>query len=145
MRVAPEENDTVRLLQALRTADDLRTVLAEVEGPWAVIYWQARTHTLWFGRDIYGRRSLLFRMHRDQFVLSSVAIRTGCAESDSALPTLDRGADTQSNSEDLEDGEAAQTYGWKEVPACGLFAFSFQVRSALLFFVFLTLFLARRV
>ncbi|KAL7240685.1 hypothetical protein ACSBR2_006354 [Camellia fascicularis] len=34
-------------------------LLSTINGPWALIYWQASSRTIWFGRDAFGRRSLL--------------------------------------------------------------------------------------
>ncbi|WCJ22100.1 Asparagine synthetase domain-containing protein 1 [Euphorbia peplus] len=51
-------------------------VLSTLKGPWAVIYWQDSSKTLWFGRDAFGRRSLLVHWptrEDSQFLLSSVS------------------------------------------------------------------------
>ncbi|XP_043718521.1 asparagine synthetase domain-containing protein 1 isoform X2 [Telopea speciosissima] len=34
-------------------------LLSTIKGPWALIYWQDSSKTMWFGRDAFGRRSLL--------------------------------------------------------------------------------------
>ncbi|GAB2280182.1 hypothetical protein Dimus_014820 [Dionaea muscipula] len=34
-------------------------LLSSLKGPWAMIYWQNTSKTLWFARDAFGRRSLL--------------------------------------------------------------------------------------
>ena len=36
-------------------------LVAELRGPWALAYWHEQTQRLWFGRDVFGRRSLLLR------------------------------------------------------------------------------------
>ncbi|XP_030449428.1 uncharacterized protein LOC115671883 isoform X2 [Syzygium oleosum] len=51
-------------------------VLSRIKGPWTIIYWQNSSRTLWFGRDAFGRRSLLVHWptaEDPQFLLSSVA------------------------------------------------------------------------
>ncbi|KAL6573531.1 hypothetical protein OROHE_001990 [Orobanche hederae] len=51
-------------------------LLSRISGPWALIYWQDSTKTLWFGRDAFGRRSLLVHWptHQDpRLLLSSVS------------------------------------------------------------------------
>ncbi|KAJ0096147.1 hypothetical protein Patl1_16689 [Pistacia atlantica] len=51
-------------------------VLSAVKGPWALIYWQDSSRTLWFGRDAFGRRSLLVHwptVEDPQLLLSSVS------------------------------------------------------------------------
>uniref|UniRef100_A0ACD5XHD3 Uncharacterized protein n=1 Tax=Avena sativa TaxID=4498 RepID=A0ACD5XHD3_AVESA len=51
-------------------------ILSTIRGPWALIYWQAASNTLWFGRDAFGRRSLLVHWPTpddSRFILSSVS------------------------------------------------------------------------
>ncbi|KAG5076345.1 hypothetical protein JHK82_055040 [Glycine max] len=51
-------------------------VLSAIKGPWAIIYWQDSSRTLWFGRDAFGRRSLLVHwptVDDSTFLLSSVS------------------------------------------------------------------------
>lgn len=63
--VGEDESDTERLLLALSLAashgdaDAVPQVLGSLHGPWAVAYWHAASRTLWYGRDGFGRRSLL--------------------------------------------------------------------------------------
>ncbi|MQL72891.1 hypothetical protein Taro_005267 [Colocasia esculenta] len=79
-------------------------ILSSIKGPWALIYWQAKTNTIWFGRDAFGRRSLLVHWPTDddpQFVLSSVsplpsdrdisaaASTDNCFKSDQVLDDVD--------------------------------------------------------
>ncbi|CAM6085014.1 unnamed protein product [Calypogeia fissa] len=51
-------------------------VLSKLRGPWALMYWQAVSQTLWFGRDAIGRRSLLIHLpsaNDPRLLLTSVA------------------------------------------------------------------------
>ncbi|XP_023767251.1 uncharacterized protein LOC111915848 [Lactuca sativa] len=51
-------------------------LLSKIKGPWALIYWQENSKTIWFGRDALGRRSLLVHWPsiKDlRFMLSSVS------------------------------------------------------------------------
>ncbi|XP_077216962.1 asparagine synthase family protein isoform X1 [Tasmannia lanceolata] len=51
-------------------------LLSTIKGPYALIYWQARSKTIWFGRDAFGRRSLLVHwptLDDSRFLLSSVS------------------------------------------------------------------------
>ncbi|KAL6294857.1 hypothetical protein ACE6H2_002999 [Prunus campanulata] len=51
-------------------------ILSRIKGPWAIIYWQESSKTLWFGRDAFGRRSLLVHwptVADSRFLLSSVS------------------------------------------------------------------------
>ncbi|KAF5842503.1 hypothetical protein DUNSADRAFT_6747 [Dunaliella salina] len=68
LHVPAGENDGRHLLEALSECDGCHPevqsnhvlkVLNSLRGPWAVIFWQPSTRTLWFGRDFFGRRSLL--------------------------------------------------------------------------------------
>ena len=36
-------------------------LVAGLRGPWALAYWHEASQRLWFGRDVFGRRSLLLR------------------------------------------------------------------------------------
>ncbi|GMY25837.1 asparagine synthetase domain-containing protein 1-like isoform X1 [Fagus crenata] len=59
-------------------------VLSTIKGPWAVIYWQESSRTLWFGRDAFGRRSLLVywpTLEDHRFLLSSVSPFSSTEES----------------------------------------------------------------
>lgn len=50
-------------------------VIVTIEGPWSFIYFQNSTKKLWFGRDYFGRRSLLMSLSSDHVTISSVACR----------------------------------------------------------------------
>ncbi|GFS25505.1 asparagine synthetase domain-containing protein 1 [Elysia marginata] len=80
IEVKEQENDTQVLFDMLDSCTGVVSILEvfqKLNGPWAVIYWQADANTLWFGRDMFGRRSLLWHLpenEKDNFVLSSVAL-----------------------------------------------------------------------
>ncbi|XP_063412900.1 asparagine synthetase domain-containing protein 1-like isoform X2 [Mytilus trossulus] len=80
IQIGEEQNDTDILLQLLTkdaSPKHLLKTMATVEGPWSFIYWQNATQTVYFGRDMFGRRSLLWHLPRavdDVFMLSSVRI-----------------------------------------------------------------------
>lgn len=94
--VGKEDNDTKVLMDALQRCcscpchasrrdcfscdrEDHISVpqlLSKIKGPWALIYWQAKSKILWFGRDAFGRRSLLVHwpsLKDSRLLLSSVA------------------------------------------------------------------------
>ncbi|XP_036401613.1 asparagine synthetase domain-containing protein 1 [Megalops cyprinoides] len=78
LTIGNKENDTQVLCQHLSGAghpEEILSVLSRVRGPWAFIYYQAARHCLWFGRDFFGRRSLLCRCDAEEksVVLTSVA------------------------------------------------------------------------
>ncbi|XP_043986672.1 asparagine synthetase domain-containing protein 1 [Gambusia affinis] len=94
--VDPDQNDTTVLSQRLQscgTAAEILAVLSAVRGPWAFIYHQRAAECLWFGRDFFGRRSLLWSFSAGTMTLTSVAVHS---------PTSD-------------------PRSWQEVPAAGVF------------------------
>lgn len=81
LTVEPEENDTKVILDhlsACKSQSDTLSVLSQVKGPWAIIYYQKEEHCVWFGRDFFGRRSLLWSWGLDEssFTLTSVSSRS---------------------------------------------------------------------
>ncbi len=57
MPVSAAENDSAVLLSALcDERAEVAAVLSSVRGPWSLAFWHAPTRTLWFGRDVLGRR-----------------------------------------------------------------------------------------
>ncbi|KAG9000260.1 hypothetical protein FRB90_011867 [Tulasnella sp. 427] len=59
LEVLPRENDGKKLYEALCGASKPVEVLAEIEGPYAFVFYQAATNNLYYARDPIGRRSLL--------------------------------------------------------------------------------------
>ncbi|KAM5152427.1 asparagine synthetase domain-containing protein 1 isoform 2-T2 [Mantella aurantiaca] len=95
--ISSAANDTLVMFQNLTSCDDehdLLSVFSKVQGPWAFLYYQSKNHSLWFGRDFFGRRSLLWKFTDNLDEILSV---TSVAES----PT------------DKDH--------WQEVPASGIF------------------------
>lgn len=79
--VSPEENDTSVFSQSLSSCSspsEILSLLTIIQGPWAFVYYQKAGHYLWFGRDFFGRRSLLwkFDVEFNTLTLSSVASLT---------------------------------------------------------------------
>ncbi|XP_060113242.1 asparagine synthetase domain-containing protein 1 [Heteronotia binoei] len=103
IRVEVEENDArvlFRHLCSCGSKSDILSVLSPIRGPWSFVFYQASRHCLWFGRDYFGRRSLLWQFNEDRnsaFALSSVS---SVSEMDSP---------------------------WQEVPAAGIFQLDLQV------------------
>ncbi|KAK4357995.1 hypothetical protein RND71_023605 [Anisodus tanguticus] len=85
-------------------------LLSRIRGPWALIYWQSSSKILWFGRDAFGRRSLLVHWPTKddpRFLLSSV----------SPLASVNQ------SSEFADGGGIAKTDFWEELP-CGVYSLS---------------------
>lgn len=96
--VTSEENDTAVVLERLSSCSspsEILSVLSMLKGPWGFVYYQKAGDYLWFGRDYFGRRSLLWQFDPEvtALTLSSVAAH-------SSGPTQ---------------------FAWKEVPAVGVY------------------------
>ncbi|NXL36072.1 ASND1 protein, partial [Glaucidium brasilianum] len=97
VHVGDLENDTEVMLHHLALCSseaDILSLFSSLRGPWSFIYYQASTHSLWFGRDYFGRRSLLWQFNNEidrAFCLTSVSVYS-------------------------ESGNQ-----WQEVPASGIF------------------------
>ncbi|KAL8106089.1 hypothetical protein AgCh_029771 [Apium graveolens] len=87
-------------------------LLSAIKGPWALIYWQESSKTIWFGKDAFGRRSLLVHWpnSRDsRLLLSSVSpVSSICKNSDSG-----------------NYSEITESCFWEELP-CGVYSVSIQ-------------------
>ncbi|XP_075009767.1 asparagine synthetase domain-containing protein 1 [Calonectris borealis] len=74
------ENDTEVMLHHLALCSseaDILSLFSSLRGPWSFIYYQASRHSLWFGRDYFGRRSLLWQFNNEvdsAFRLTSVSV-----------------------------------------------------------------------
>ncbi|XP_026381143.1 asparagine synthetase domain-containing protein 1-like [Papaver somniferum] len=87
-------------------------LLSTIRGPWGLIYWQDRSKTLWFGRDAFGRRSLLVHwptLDDPRLMLSSVS------------PSSDTNENFDSGAEDLVSG----INFWEEL-SCGIYSICFN-------------------
>ncbi|KAL0889558.1 hypothetical protein Bca101_013541 [Brassica carinata] len=108
------DNDTEVLLRSLEKPNALvPDVLSMIKGPWAIIYWQESSRTLWFGKDAFGRRSLLVHwptVEDPLFLLSSASPASSVANG-SGL--------------DSENGDTIHRF-WEELP-CGVYSMSFGV------------------
>lgn len=96
--VMPEENDTAVVSRRLSSCDspsEILSVLSAIRGPWGFVYYQKAGDYLWFGRDFFGRRSLLWTFDAEVGLLtltSVAACRSGPGQS-----------------------------AWREVPAVGVY------------------------
>ncbi|CAL5219898.1 g1823 [Coccomyxa viridis] len=107
-------NDGQALLGALGAPGaDISAILSSLRGPWAVVHWQARTETLWIGRDPIGRRSLLVHYSSEacqDFILSSRAEDGVSAQQAASQPKQ-----CPSASEDPEHANTAVQLFWEEL------------------------------
>lgn len=77
----PEENDTAVVSERLSSCNspsEILSVLSTLRGPWGFVYYQKAGDYIWFGRDYFGRRSLLWKFDEDvnALTLTSVAAHT---------------------------------------------------------------------
>ncbi|XP_061579823.1 asparagine synthetase domain-containing protein 1 isoform X2 [Cololabis saira] len=96
--VMVEENDTAvvsRKLSSCKSPSEILTVLSTIQGPWGFVYYQKAGDYLWFGRDFFGRRSLLWKFDEKICALTLTSVAAQISTPD------------QSN--------------WKEIPAVGVY------------------------
>ncbi|XP_016853504.1 asparagine synthetase domain-containing protein 1 [Anolis carolinensis] len=98
--VEAEENDTDIIFHHLCSCSndsDILSLLSSIRGPWSFIFYQACKHCLWFGRDFFGRRSLLWQFNEE---LDNILALTSVS--------------------------AISDHQWREVPASGIFKVDLQ-------------------
>ncbi|KAL6623542.1 hypothetical protein ACP70R_033421 [Stipagrostis hirtigluma subsp. patula] len=137
IHVAHDENDTRALLSSLESCcscdchavnrdktcpscgnvgKSVPQILSTIKGPWALIYWQMDSNTLWFGRDAFGRRSLLVHWPTpadSRFILSSVS-----------PPSLEKNQSVSTVNGLVSDpdlSECMKASYWEELP-CGIYS-----------------------
>lgn len=139
IHVADDSNDAEALLYALERCcscdchvlemtcscigcgeKSVSDILSTIKGPWALIYWQERSKTIWFGRDAFGRRSLLVHwptFDDSRFIMSSVSPPSFARKDSDSTLTNDGepGADSE-----VADMQHTSTY-WEELP-CGIYS-----------------------
>lgn len=96
-------------------------IFSSVKGPWAFIYWQEKSKTMWFGRDAFGRRSLLVHWPTctdSRFILSSVSPHS-FVEKYSGSSSLKNGLDSEM-ANDATNSTHEICY-WEELP-CGIYS-----------------------
>ncbi|XP_065525981.1 asparagine synthetase domain-containing protein 1 [Lathamus discolor] len=106
VHVGDLENDTEVMFHHLAlcsSEEDILSLFSSVRGPWSFIYYQASRHTLWFGRDYFGRRSLLWQCSNE--VDSAFCLTSVSAYSESG-------------------------HQWQEVPASGIFKIDLKACTA---------------
>lgn len=127
------ESDSLALLSALSKCSAnpgaVPGLLSRLRGPWTVIFWQARSQTLWFGRDFMGRRSLLVHYPDEddqRFQLVSTAPQGGTtsfANRGGGRPCSSGGG----SSDDVGGVRPESWHFWQEVPT-GLYQLQFDCR-----------------
>ncbi|KAK2967786.1 hypothetical protein RJ640_008006 [Escallonia rubra] len=91
-------------------------LLSIIKGPWALIYWQHSTKTMWFGRDGFGRRSLLVHWPTSgdsRLLLTSVSPPSSLHES----------------SDLVDESGMGKLNFWEEL-SCGVYSLSIHTSNA---------------
>ncbi|KAK7076502.1 Asparagine synthetase domain-containing protein 1 [Halocaridina rubra] len=75
--VPGNDSDTKYVSDSLasKNEEEIISFMSEIKGPWSFIYYMHRTRKLYFGRDVFGRHSLLWKLPSDSeriFMLTSV-------------------------------------------------------------------------
>jgi len=63
-------------LAACQTDEDMLHTISKVRGPWAFVFWDKVRNCLWYGRDFFGRQSLLIHKEDNNLILTSCAPKT---------------------------------------------------------------------
>ncbi|XP_027141064.1 asparagine synthetase domain-containing protein 1 [Larimichthys crocea] len=85
LSVLPEENDTAVVahrLSSCSSPSEILSVLSTIQGPWGFVYYQKAADSLWFGRDFFGRRSLLWKFDADANALTLTSVAAHSSGSD---------------------------------------------------------------
>ncbi|KAG8548182.1 hypothetical protein GDO81_026252 [Engystomops pustulosus] len=109
VEVQDTSNDTRVMFEHITSCDsehDILSLISKVQGPWAFIYYQKEKHNLWFGRDFFGRRSLLWGFGDNPEVALCLASA-------------------------LESSSLTDVKQWHEVPASGIFKFNLSTSAEL--------------
>uniref|UniRef100_A0A3Q1GGE8 Asparagine synthetase domain-containing protein 1 n=1 Tax=Acanthochromis polyacanthus TaxID=80966 RepID=A0A3Q1GGE8_9TELE len=83
--VRSEENDTAVISQQLSSCNspsEILAVLSAIQGPWGFVYYQKEGEYLWFGRDFFGRRSLLWKFDAEVSALTLTSVAAHVSEPD---------------------------------------------------------------
>ncbi|XP_049584892.1 asparagine synthetase domain-containing protein 1 [Syngnathus scovelli] len=136
LRLLPTENDTAVVLKHLSSCSkpcDILSFLCTVRGPWGFVYYQKSKDCLWFGRDYFGRRSLLWKYDQTlkALTLSSVAARP---RRQSAMRATTHREPGHESGAEFSPSEACQctapcecgSCAWQEVPAVGVYTINLK-------------------
>lgn len=71
-----KQSDTLFIsnkLSSCATEEEILNTLAAIDGPFAFIYWNERLNTLFYGRDIFGRKSLCCLVNNETKRISAIS------------------------------------------------------------------------
>lgn len=122
LKVSDKECDTNFLLHQLShcaSESELLNTVSCIEGPWAFVYFKRNEHQLWFGRDVFGRRSLLYQVKGTSLALAS-AVAPKPNESWTELPAI--GIYCLDLKQSVAQGRlVVRLFPWNRLPAGDLF------------------------
>lgn len=70
-------------LEIAKTSNDVANVISRIQGPYSLVYYRANLSSLFFCRDVFGRRSLCIGRKQNQsqpYVISSVGPKSLCKD-----------------------------------------------------------------
>lgn len=59
----------------IESTEEILEIVQKIRGPWAFVFWDKLRNQVWFGRDFFGRQSLLLHSYGDRIILTSCAPR----------------------------------------------------------------------
>ena len=92
IQIQEAQNDGQVLLDGLdatKTSIELLKLISKIKGPFSFVYYQQETKVLWFGKDVFGRRSLLKSKDDDFILVSSTIVNNGLFDEISGIHCLD--------------------------------------------------------
>lgn len=86
LQIVEGQNDTIAVMEKLNKLTshaEFVNFFTSIHGPWSFVYFDTKNKELWYGRDFFGRRSLISSCGDDMFSLSSTfhrGLHTDCKE-----------------------------------------------------------------
>ena len=127
IQVSVNENDgqvLFNLLSACRSEGEVLTLLSQIKGEWALVFYHGTLRKVWFGRDFTGRRSLTWRLE-NRLAVSSVGLQ-GPKADESLPPVTSRIGNEEEGEESEDEAETRESERWVEVQAKGLHCLSIE-------------------
>jgi asparagine synthetase B (glutamine-hydrolysing) len=128
--VGEHDNDTQQLYNALQSIDSkteepaaIYDVFNSIEGPFAFLYYHAKSQTLYYGRDKQGRRSLL--LSNKSYDPSDIPSAVSNLTIMSSVSLLDNEETAK-----FHCSAALEALEWEELCTTGIFSINFSATSA---------------
>eukprot|EP01117_Protostelium_nocturnum_P014853 TRINITY_DN569_c0_g1_i7.p1 TRINITY_DN569_c0_g1~~TRINITY_DN569_c0_g1_i7.p1 ORF type:complete len:610 (+),score=124.37 TRINITY_DN569_c0_g1_i7:167-1996(+) len=117
------ENDTQYLMNLLSHSNQsIQQILKQIEGEWAILFWENNKSRWWAGRSYFGQRSLLIHLPNES--CSSLSI-SSLPFDDIIFSTVDN------NGKEDEEQESNQVGPWEELVTSSMFSITFDGNNAI--------------